>query len=125
MRILALIGSTALLATAGARAEHLSSIAQYLPPDCPTDGALDLTGAFTRALAEQADRRAWRYFGGVDSQASVWFNGEWVGEHDVGNEPFSSGVTGKVVAGASRFVVRSHSERGLAGVYKPIAVVVD
>lgn len=74
--------------------------------------------------AAQAGQPAWLYFGGVDSEAIVWLNGERLGEHDVWNEPFSFDVTGKLVAGANRLVVRSYTESGLAGIYKPIAVVV-
>ncbi len=73
---------------------------------------------------EQAGRPAWVYFGGVDSEAVVWLNGERLGEHDVWNEPFSFEVTGRLVAGMNRLVVRAYTEGGLAGAYKPIAVVV-
>ncbi len=74
--------------------------------------------------AEQIGKPAWIYFGGVDSEAVVWLNGERLGEHDVWNEPFSFEVTGTLVAGTNRLVVRAYTEGGLAGVYKPIAVVV-
>lgn len=76
------------------------------------------------APAEAANRQAWLYFGAVDSQAIVWLNGERLGEHEGWNEPFSFEVTGKLAAGTNHLVVRVYTEAGLAGIYKPAAVVV-
>ena len=73
--------------------------------------------------AEHAGKQAWLYFGAVDSHGTIWLNGTKLGEHDGWDEPFSFEVTGKLAAGANRLVVRSETSLGLAGIYKPIAVV--
>ncbi len=75
--------------------------------------------------AEHAGKQAWLYFGAVDTHATVWLNGERLGEHDDWDEPFSFEVTGKLTAGANHLTVRVTTPGGLAGIYKPIAVVVE
>ncbi len=73
--------------------------------------------------AEQKDARTWIYFGGVDSEAVVWLNGEKLGEHDGWKDPFWFEATGKIKPGEdNRLVVRAYTTGGLAGAYGPIAV---
>ena len=73
--------------------------------------------------AEDAGGKAWLYFGAVDSHATVWLNGEKLGEHDGWDDPFSFEVSAKLAGGVNRLVVRAETSSGLAGIYKPIAVV--
>ncbi|MGC9317097.1 MAG: sugar-binding domain-containing protein [Armatimonadota bacterium] len=74
--------------------------------------------------AEQAGRPAVLYLGGVDSEAMVWLNGQKLGEHQGWDEPFSFQLPEGLQEGANHLVIRSYTEAGLAGVYKPIAVLV-
>ncbi len=73
--------------------------------------------------AEYADAKAWLYFGGVDSHATVWLNGKKLGEHEGWDESFSFEVTGKLSEGVNQLVVRAETSLGLAGIYEPLAVV--
>jgi len=53
------------------------------------------------------------HFGAVDHHADVWLDGQYLGEHDGGQTPFSFDVTGVVRAGEGRdleFVVRAHDD---------------
>ncbi len=74
--------------------------------------------------AEHAHKPAAVYFGAADSHATVWLNGEKLGEHDDWKEPFSFELADGFAAGANSLVVRVETPSGLAGLYKPVALIV-
>ena len=49
------------------------------------------------------------HFGAVYYQASVWLNGQYVGEHQGGNVPFMFDVTGALRAGGNVLTVRAYN----------------
>ena len=54
-----------------------------------------------------AGRRVVLHFGAVDYEASVWVNGERVGDHRGGNVPFSFDISDQLKAGDNVIVVRA------------------
>lgn len=68
---------------------------------------------------------AYLHFGGVDEEAWVWLNGEFVGEHAIGpsgwDKPFLLDVADIMVPGAENHVtVRAKNSAGGAGIWRPV-----
>ena len=55
-------------------------------------------------------RRLLVHFGAVDYRADVWLNGEHLGRHEGGYDPFDFDVTGVVKPTGNRLVVRVHDD---------------
>ncbi len=64
------------------------------------------------ALEPKSDRRVLLNFEAVDYHASVWVNGQSVGEHIGGNTAFSFDITGALKKGDNEIVVRVLDETG-------------
>ena len=68
------------------------------------------------------------YFGGVDSIAKVWLNGEYVGEHNLGttgwNLPFKFDVTKLVRFGEkNRLVVEVDNVSSYGGIWRSVYLI--
>ena len=57
--------------------------------------------------AEWKGKRTLLHFGAVDYQATVWVNGQRVGEHEGGSVPFALDITDALKAGANAITVRA------------------
>ncbi len=55
--------------------------------------------------------RAWLHFGAVNYQASVWLNGEKLGDHTGGFTPFDFEISGKVKPTGNSVVVKADNTR--------------
>jgi len=69
------------------------------------------------------------HFGGVDESAWVWFNGVYVGQHDIGpsgwNAPFRLDITEEIGWGATNHItVRAMNTAHAGGIWKPVTVEV-
>jgi hypothetical protein len=69
--------------------------------------------------------RVYLHFEGVDEEAWVWVNGEYVGEHAIGKEgwnvPFVLDVTEAVKLGdKNQITVRAKNTSGGAGIWRPV-----
>jgi hypothetical protein len=68
-------------------------------------------------------------FGAVDENATVWLNGEKIGEHCIGeygwDQRFSLNVTGKAEAGENQLVVRVLDLGGVGGIWKGLELVAE
>ena len=65
------------------------------------------------------------HFGGVDEQAWVWVNGEYIGKHAVGaegwNKPFVLELTDAIEPGqANQITVRAQNTLGGGGIWQPV-----
>lgn len=71
--------------------------------------------------------RVYLDFHGVDEEAWVWLNGEYIGSHAIGpdgwDDPFQLDITGKVRPGEpNHLAVRAKNTRGDGGIWKPVCL---
>jgi len=65
---------------------------------------------------QPSGKKVFIYFGAVNYDAKVYLNGEKVGEHTGGYTPFNFDVTGKIVAGENKLVVKVDNKRSVDAV---------
>lgn len=63
-----------------------------------------------------SNKRIFIYFGAVNYQSYIYFNGEKIGEHEGGFTPFSIEITGKILAKDNNIVVKVDNKRRPDGV---------
>ncbi|QDP94699.1 glycoside hydrolase family 2 [Microlunatus elymi] len=67
-------------------------------------------GEHELSAAGEAGGRTLLHFGAVDYFAEVWLNGQYLGDHEGGNTPFSFDVTDALVDGDQLLVVRAYDD---------------
>lgn len=65
---------------------------------------------------KESDARLFVWFGAVAQRASVYLNGELLGQHEGGFTPFNFEITGKVKPDANTLIVRADNRRRREGV---------
>ncbi|WP_111640906.1 glycoside hydrolase family 2 protein [Marinimicrobium alkaliphilum] len=58
-----------------------------------------------------SDKRLFVHFGAINYRASIYLNGEFLGEHEGGFTPFQIELTDRVIKGENSLIVRANNER--------------